>query len=100
MPMAVGISLIPSVISRRLDAQINQVIRNVVPGWAGVTNPLEVCRSAARLAGIDKLALGEEQEPVEKRDNVGLGLVNGEDDGPVKRLCQCLERFDDVVGVV
>jgi len=88
------------VISGSFDCEVDKVVCDVVPLRTFVADFFEMLRSTFRFTRVYKLPLCQEQESIEECNDIGLGLVNGEDDGSVICLCEIFEGFNDVVGVV
>lgn len=61
---------------------LTEVICDVEPRRTRTADALEISLSLLCLTGVDHLAAREQEELVEEGDDVGLGLVDREDDGP------------------
>jgi hypothetical protein len=65
-----------------------QIVGNIKPGRARLADPFKVLATLVRLARVYHTTLCEDEQLVEKRNNVRTRLVNGEDNGAVVVACQ------------
>jgi hypothetical protein len=74
-------------------------IGNVEARRAGVTERFKVLLASIVVSRVDNPTSSEKDETVEEGDDVGSGLVDGEDNGTLVIASKSNEGFDDVEGV-
>lgn len=82
-----------------VHCQVNKIVGNVEARRTRVANVVEVGLAVAEGTGVDGSALGEKNQLVEKCNNVGARLMDGEDDGSVIRLDEVNKTFNNVESV-
>jgi hypothetical protein len=66
------------------EVRLTEKVGDVEARRARVADAVEISMALAELARVHDMALCENEELVEERDNVAPGLMDGEHDGPVK----------------
>jgi hypothetical protein len=67
-----------------------EVVGGIDVARADVAQLVKVRQNVPRLAKIDHLAFGEEQDQVERRHHLGARLVDGADDGSALESVVCV----------
>lgn len=99
MAMAMAM-MMTAMIAGSVHREINQPICGIPPFGTLVPDPFKMWLDFYRFARVHHLSLGEEDETVKEIDNVGLGLVDGKDDGAFVPLGECVQRLNDVLRIV
>ena len=83
-----------------MHRQINEVVRNIEPRRARISNMIKVLLARGERTGIDCAATRKKDESVKESNDVGARLMNGENDGAVVGLGQSDQAFDHIECVV
>ena len=83
-----------------VHCQVDEVVGNIEPRRTRVADVVEVVLAFVEGSAVDCAALCEQDELIEQCDDVGAGLMDGEDDSAVVRLDEVDQTFNHVERVV
>ena len=83
-----------------MHREIDEVVCDIEALWTGMADAIKVVLTFGEGARVDHFALGEEDELVEERGDVGAGLVDCKDDGAVEIARQRDETFNHIIRII